>query len=260
MKKRLMKMVCLALAMTVVLSGCFLKRGDDTAPEGGLTYEELLSLNNEYAAQVSEQSETIQRLQESLDKATGKTNTPAGNLVDIATGEGKTFNVLNGTITLPVPVVYPNTSECPSDTLVQLGKNITVRPTNNWDICIDGNLATFYHNSGITIETQISKAGERVDQETVKEQMIAPVLGAIPNENNVSISIFYSNSVIGTETRFKTNVNSAEAQMRIGGMAISDAALTYVTLYSGVYDSAKEEAVEKFLESLQYGSASIQFS
>lgn len=259
MKKKMMKMVYLALAMAMVLCGCGLVNKDDS-PEGGLTYAELESMNAEYAAQTAEQAETIRKLQESLDKATGKTNTPAGNLVDIDTGDGKTFNALNGTITLPVPVVYPNTSECPSDTLVQIGKNTTVEPTNNWEISIDGNRATFYHTSGITIETQVNKSGERVDQEVVNEHMIAPVLAEIPNENAVNTSIFYSGTVIGTEARFKTSVSGADAQMRIGGMAISDVALTYVTLYSGDYDSAKEEALGKFLESLRYGGTNIQFS
>lgn len=254
-KARVLALMMAAVMMMAVLTGCpFSKK------EEGPTVEELQAINEAYVAQVTEQAEQLEALQQTLDKLTGKKDTPSGNIYNIETGEGRSFNSLGGSITLPVPYEYPGSEASPESNKVQLDAKYSIQPTENWTVVLGGTSSSFFHNSGITVKFQVAKIKERVQATDLREQVFDLVTAEIPCENAHYGSIFFNEYALGGTAAFTTVVDGQPAQMRLGAFGDSDRCITYVTLYEGDVDSTKEELVGKLLSSLTYGTQQLKFS
>ncbi len=249
--KKLLALTLVAVIAMTTLTSCGTK---------GPSAAQLQSENNTMLTMLKDNETKIKSLEDTIKSLTGSSDVPEAisNISNESTD--KTFNTIKSKIYLPVAVKYPNSTQAPNNSSVNLAGNVLITPSNNWTIKINGTETEFTHPDGLYGTIKIGSIIEATDAKTLNDTVFKPILEAIPNKNPVYQPVFIDNFQWGSMVSLETTIDSKPATLKMMTLGIGNVSLTSAFYYNEVGNTTKEELVTNLLKTLKINQLPISFN
>lgn len=242
------KLVALGLMLAIstsTLVGCGTSKAD-LETENSVLMEELV------AAQ-----EQVEQLQSTLESLTGEESPTSISSIDDGSN-AQTFNSLNGKILFPSELTYKDSSQGPNNASINLSKTITIIPSDNWTIQMDGTTTKYSHPNGIYGTIKIGATDRVYKGEEVEPEMLEPFTSTIPYTSIINSKIYLEDVWRGMSSEMTIINNNKPAVIKCGLFGYSDVCLTYMFYYDGDKDNTKTELINNMLKTITVGSLKLR--
>ena len=251
-KKALSTLLVMLLILTV--TGC----NTNKDPLSKLGKAELIKMANEQSAELTDKDVRVEEL-ETLLRGIQEEDGPTAAISTIDDGTGRlTFNSIDGKIIFAVPFEYPGSTQAPNTSSVNITSTINVAPTNNWITVLKGTALELEHTNGIS---GIIKAGyikEIYDREKMQADVMSKFFAGFPPEKIVYSKLFLNDQWWGMEAKLPTTIESEPAYLRCGTLGLGDQCFTYMFVYKGKQDPAKDETIVSLLKTMKMLGQSLK--
>ena len=247
-KRRFLLFLISIISATIILSGC---NGSNTEDElMNKSKEELVQLVRGKESQINSDQERIAELEGMLQGLGIESNkTPA--ISEFKDGTGRTtFNSIDGKIIFPVPFQYPESTQSPNTSSVNIASGINIKPTNNWLLKLDGTRLYLEHTSGIVGEVYVATISKSVAISELQSTVISPFFKDFPPYEVSYSKIFLNEAWSGIQADTKTNIDEKESKLKCGMITSGYTQISYMFLYNGVRDSSKDEMITTLLNTI----------
>ena len=185
----------------------------------------------------------------------------------------KTFVSNDDIITFNKDWVYPNSIEAANTSSVNVSKTVSFKPYENWLIMQKGNTTELNHKAGISGKISVGNIEDSsgmylVTQEeyeqlgwedaamtpdVIKERIVNPWINDLANVGSVVYSELYlEDTIVGIQAETTTLVDGNEAHLKFGMFNTNRGeACQYIFIYTGSYDSIKEEHMDLLISSIK---------
>lgn len=177
------------------------------------------------------------------------TKTPAISTFGDGTGR-LTFNSINDKIVFPVPFQYPNATQAPNSAFIGISGSVSVKPANNWLMKLDGTTLNLNHTSGIEGRITVSNITEGIVITELQTEVFTPFFKDFPPETINYSKTFLDADWCGMQADTGTTINKEPAIIKCGMLANGSTQITYMFLYNGERDSAKDEMITSLLNTM----------
>lgn len=247
-----MKSTKLALALITGLllaTGC--SKSDDPLAE--YSKNELIDMLNEAYDDIAEKDETIGQQQTLLEGIQEEVNvTSAISRMEDGTNR-LTFNSINGKIVFPEPFLYPDSTQSPNTSSLNITENLTIVPTSNWLIKMDGTTLELEHISGIEGMIKAGDIKKVIPNEEYQGQF-TKFFTEFPPETITYSKLFLKDNWWGMQATTPTRIDGEDAYLRCGMVGFSKQCFTYMFVYRGEKDNSKDETILNLIKTIQlYG-------
>lgn len=225
---------------------------------GGPTVKELQAENESLMADIADNEEKIAEL-ESVVKIINGDDVSITGITNVEDGSGaKTFNSVGGKILFDGVLEYEGSTQAPNTASINLAERVSIVPTNNWVVKIEGTTTKLSHPDGLYGTFKVSTIDEIKKSDYIDENMLTPFLDTVPNTGIVKSRIYVEDSPRGMMADVTTLNNSKPAMIKCGLVANGDKALVFTFYYDGDKDSTKDETINSILKSIKFGARSIR--
>ncbi|MEM4385419.1 MAG: hypothetical protein QXD03_02590 [Candidatus Anstonellales archaeon] len=242
MNKRVLGVI---ICLTIVFSGCGKK--EDLYK---LSKDELVKKVENQKVEIETYTARIKELEELLAGVTEeKDKIPA--ISDIGDGTGRlTFNSIEGKIKFKQPLQYPKSTQAPKTSSIEVTEGISIEPSKNWLIKIDGNTIELNHVLGVV---GVIKAGQVKipSSEKVIQEELSKFFKEIPPAEVVYNRLFIKDKCWGLEGKAPTRINKEKAYIRCGMFGFGKKTIVYMFVYNGDRNDEKEEAIISLLNTFK---------
>lgn len=262
----------LCLSMSVCVGGCGSSNGEESVYDK-MSKKQLLASCKQLDAELSQAYIDYDTLQQSVNNA-GIANDNLPNIKDMEDGTGrKTFVSNDDIITFNKDWVYPNSIEAANTSSVNVSKTVSFKPYENWLIMQKGNTTELNHKAGISGKISVGNIEDSsgmylVTQEeyeqlgwedaamtpdVIKERIVNPWINDLANVGSVVYSELYlEDTIVGIQAETTTLVDGNEAHLKFGMFNTNRGeACQYIFIYTGSYDSIKEEHMDLLISSIK---------
>lgn len=245
-------LVCLALAaiLSVGVTGC--------KKDSGPTIEEVQAENTMMMNMLAEKETQIEQLNNTVQSLMGSDG-PATAISEVADGTGnKTFNSIGGKIIFPTNLEYKNSVQGPNTSSIKLSDRITIVPSDNWVIQMNGTTTKYSHPNGIYGTIKVSAIDEAFKNEVIDEEVMTPFLNSIPSTKCEKGTVYLEQTERGLYADLNILNNGKPAVMKCGVMGYIDTAMVYTFYYEGDYDATKDELINSLLKTIKVGQQQLR--
>ena len=226
--------------------------------ESGPTVEELQAENQTMLSMLAEKEAQLEQLNEVVQSLRGSDG-PATAISEVADGTGnKTFNSIGGKIIFPTNLEYAGSVQGPNTACLKISDRITISPSDNWVIQINGTTTKYSHPNGIHGTIKVSAIEEVAKQEVVDAEVMTPFLESIPYTKCEKGTIYLEQSAKGMDADLSILNNGKPAVMKCGAMGYIDTAMVYTFYYEGDYDATKDELINSLLKTIKVGQQQLR--
>ena len=277
MKKKVFTVV-LAITMIGGLVGCGAKSGEASAYDS-MSKKQLLETCKQMEAELLQVYDDYDSLQEAVNNA-GIANDNLPNIKEVEDGTGRwTFVSNDDIITFNRDWVYPNSVEAANTSKVGVSKNVFFKPYENWLLMQKGNTTELNHKAGISGKISVGNIEESsgmyyvtkeeyeqkgwedapMTTDVIKERIIEPWINDLANVGSVVYNELYlEDRVVGLQAETTTLVDGNEAHLKFGMFNTNRGeACQYIFIYTGSYDSIKEEHIDLLISSITVGDSKL---
>ena len=256
MKKVLV--VSLVLVMSLSLVAC----GNSDDPLSKYSKQDLIRYAHSIESDVDKLNDMVDDLNQKLVGVYGEDERLAA-ITEFSDGTGrKTLHSVDGKVELPATFSYPNSHQGYSTALIQLGNGMTIRPSSNWEVQLNGSEITLHHAvediNGLIVVGGIDTSKELVKAEELKD-VIAKFFEEMPPVTVSYSRIYYDTNWCGEDAKASTFIDEDEAQIRCGMLRYGELSIIYMFEYKGTQNSSKDELVLNTLQSLSVSGVNIKF-
>lgn len=250
MKKK--SLICMAIVavMAVGITGC--------KKDEGPTKEELQAENSMMISMLAEKEVQIEQLNNTVQSLMGSDG-PATAISEVADGTGnKTFNSIGGKIIFPTNLEYKDSVQGPNTSSIKLSERITIVPSDNWVIQMNGTTTKYSHPNGIYGTIKVSAIKEAFKNNIISEEVMNPFLDSIPYTKCETGTIYLEQTERGIYADVNILNNGKPAVMKCGVMGYIDTAMVYTFYYEGDYDATKDELINSLLKTIKVGQQQLR--
>lgn len=248
MKKRLAALGLVAI-MCMSLAAC---------GKGGPTKEELQSDNDLLTTMVADYEEQVGKLEQTIEALSGREG-PLESISSVSDGSGKkTFNSIGGKILFPGELKYTNATQAPNTSKLNLSDKISIVPSDNWVVQINGTTTQYSHPSGVYGTIKVASIVEIVKASEIDETILKPFIDTIPHISEELGSIFIEDNWRGRHATMTILNNEKPAVLKCGVIGYSDISMSYTFYYDGDIDSNKTELINSLLKTISFGSQKMR--
>lgn len=240
----------LALGLVVSLAGC----GNDEEKDPLLkeSKQSLVEMVNSTNTELISCYERIGELEELL-KSVQEEKGPTSAITEMSDGTGRrTFNTVNGTFSLPVEFKYPNSSQAPNTSSVNISEAVKITPTANWTLKLTGTTLEVSHTSGIAGTITVGYLDREAQKTMVADLQpyLDELLSSLPIDTKKTGSLFLNDNKFGIDNISHTFMDEKDAMIRCGILGYGEISLQYFFVYTGEQDSAKDEVILSLIKTL----------
>lgn len=238
--------VGLLVGATVVGCAC-----GDKDPLLSMSKKELAQMIKDQSGDISKGYAEIERLRELIIDTQGEESLIA-SISTMDDGSGRlTFNSIRGKIKFEKPLEYPGSGQAPNTSSVGITNSLSIVPTNNWVVVLEGTSIELEHTSGISGIIKAGQIKELYNRDMLQEEVMEPFFESIPSSRTVFSKLFLDDQWWGLEGKAETMINEAPSYIRCGMVGLGEQSFTYIFLYNGERDSNKEESILSLLKTLK---------
>lgn len=244
------KVVYLALCSLLVLSACSKGTGDPLEKYG--KSELVTMLNNAYDA-IAEKDVTIAEQKELLEGVKSEVVVKSG-ISHMEDGTNRlTFNSIDGKITFPSAFEYPESTQSPNTSSINITTNLTISPTSNWLVKVDGTTLELEHTNGIEGLIKAGDIKNAIPNDSFQE-IFTKFFEEFPPEKIVYSKLFLGEQWWGLQAMTPTRIDGEEAYIRCGMVGFSRQCFTYMFLYRGEQNNFNDETILNLIKTIKlYG-------
>lgn len=236
----------LAVTMLAVsLTGC------------GPSKAELEAENDALMDELVSTQEQLEQLQNTVETLTGEESPTSISSIEDGSN-AQTFNSLNGKILFPSELTYAGSSQGPNNASINLSKTITIIPSDNWMIQMNGTTTKYSHPNGIYGTIKIGATDKVYKGEEVEPEMLEPFTSTIPYTSIINSKIYLEDVWRGMSSEMTIINNNKPAVIKCGLFGYSDVCLTYMFYYDGDKDNTKTELINNMLKTITVGSLKLR--
>lgn len=242
------KIAILSLAVTmtaIALTGC------------GTSKADLEAENDAIMTELVEAQEQLDQLQSTIEALTGEESPTAISSIEDGSN-AQTFNSLNGKILFPSELTYKDSSQGPNNASINLSKTITIIPSDNWTIQMDGTTTKYSHPNGIYGTIKIGATDKVYKGEEVEPEMLEPFTSTIPYTSISNSKIYLEDVWRGMSSEMTIINNNKPAVIKCGLFGYSDVCLMYTFYYDGDKDNTKTELIDNLLKTITVGALQLR--
>lgn len=249
MKKKI-ALVAIAGILAFSMAGC--------RKEDGPTIADMQAENEMMASMIVSKDAQIEQMNSTIQSLMGSDG-PATAITEVADGTGnKTFNSIGGKILFPTNLEYANSVQAPNNCSIKLSERVTIVPSDNWVIQLNGTTTKYSHPNGIYGTIKISSIGEAKKTSEINETMLQPFLSSIPYTKCETGLIYLEQNERGMCANLNILNNGKPAAMKCGILGYIDTAMVYTFYYEGDYDATKDELINSLLKTVKVGQQQLR--
>lgn len=248
MKKRGIAFVLVGVMTMVMLSGC----------DKGPSKEEIQAENDSLLLTMAENESKIAELEATVASLKGGDG-PSTAISEVSDGSGmKTFNSIGGKILFSEVLEYTGASQAPNTSKLNISDRISIVPSDNWVIQMNGTTTKYSHPNGIYGTIKVSTIPEVIKADLIESTMLEPFTNAIPHTSIQNSKVYLEDVWRGMATEMTILNNEKPAVVKCGVLGYSDLALTYCFYYEGDKDNTKTELINNLLKSIKFGELQLR--
>lgn len=237
-------------AIALSLCGC----GKDKGP----TIEEVQAENQVMLGMIAEKDTQIEQLNNTVQSLLGSDGPPTA-ISEVADGTGqKTFNSIGGKIIFPTNLEYKGSVQGPNTSSIKLSDRISIVPSDNWVIQINGTTTKYSHPNGIYGTIKVSAIQESFKNDVINDEVLSPFLDSIPSTKCEKGTVYLEQTERGMYADLNILNNGKPAVLKCGVMGYMDTAMVYTFYYEGDYDSTKDELINSLLKTIKIGQQQLR--
>ena len=249
MNRRIISLLLVVTSLMCLLAGC----GKEEGPYDKYEREELEVMLDDYLLKTQNLEIQVSKLQQQLQGVQAeKVEKPA--ISQFGDLDRLTLYIDNGTVKLPADFEYPNSIQSANTSTVNISEHISVKPSSNWVVNLNGTTVELYHpNSGIfgTIKVgSIDKTTKRVLPQELQNHM-NEFFSKMPPEEITYNRIYIQENWMGMDAASHTYIDEEDARLRCGMLSFGDECVTYMLAYKGEQDSDKDDLILNLLQSMK---------
>lgn len=252
-KKSIVFTVITVILLIIIIISSLGKKNDN-----GATANEVIQQNEALDRVIREYEEKISSLENTLKALTGELKTAIGSIDDGS--NKKTFNTINDKIVFPKPFEYTGSTQASNTSSVNLATNVSIAPSNNWLIKLEGAGAKFSHPNGIEGEVVIGNIIQAIGHDKVQSEVLEPFLKGIPKGNVVYGKLFLDDNPWGSYANAEIIVDNEPGMLKIGALGIANTSIVYMFYYSGQQDDTKNELIDVMLRTMKVNNQQLRFN
>lgn len=247
MKKRLISVLLTVVMLVSMLSGCGGSDDEMSKLSKAEIIEQYRNLENAYTDIANQLGET----QASLD-ALASDGKVVEAITTVGDGTGRfTFNSTDSKIIFPNSFVYPNASAIVPDGRVTITSGVTVSPSSTWILRTNGSaLELEQSTNGISGTIKVNLVSEQLPVEQLQTDVLQPWFDSVSYQGVNYTNIFVGESAYGSQAETPIMIDSENAYLICGMVALGSYSVTYIFVYRGNSDSTKNELVKSVLNSI----------
>lgn len=268
------KMLAVLLVMSIVggVVGCAKSTGEETIYDS-MSKKELLETCKQLDANLQVANADYASLMGAVNNA-GISTDNLPNIKEMEDGTGRwTFVSNDDVITFNRDWVYPDSVEAANTSNIGVSKNVKFKPYENWLIMQKGNTTELNHKAGISGKVSVGNVEESsglymvtkeefdnygwedavMTPEVIRERVVEPWINDLANVGTVKYNELYlDDDIVGLQAETTTLVDGNEAHLKFGMFNTNiGEACQYVFIYTGSYDSIKEEHIDLLISSIE---------
>lgn len=248
MKAKAISVILIGVLTISMLSGC----------SKGPSKEELQSENESMLMMISENEEQIKSLEATIESLKGGDG-PATAISEVSDGSGaKTFNSIGGKILFPGELQYKGASQAPNTAKLNISDRVSIAPSDNWVIQINGTTTKYSHPNGIYGTIKISTIPEVIKADLIEETMLKPFTDTIPHTSILNSKVYLEDIWRGMSSEMTILNNEKPAVVKCGLIGYADMAVTYCFYYEGDKDNTKTELINNLLKTVKFGELQMR--
>lgn len=240
----------LVLGLILGLTGC--GNDEDKDPLLSESKQSLVDMVNSTNAELVTCYERVAELEELL-KSVQEEKGPTSAITEMSDGTGrKTFNTVNGMFSLPIEFKYPNSSQAPNTSSVNISEAVKITPTANWTCRLTGTTLELQHTSGIAGTVSVGYLDREAQKTLVADLQnhLDEQLSALPIDTKKPSNLFLNDNKFGVDNISHTFIDEKDAMLRCGILGYGEVSLQYFFVYTGEQDSAKDEVILSLIKTL----------
>lgn len=251
MKKKISKLLICTVVMSTLLTGC---KGDGS-DISKMSKSQIIEQYNNLSASYDDLSNTLAETQKTLDSLSSDgTVSPA--ITTLGDGSNRlTFNSTDSKIIFPNTFLYPNSQAIVPDGKVNITSSVSVSPSSNWVLKINGSALEMEQSSGYANETisgtiKVNETNEQVTVEQLQSEVLAPWFENITTDSVAYTDIFVGNTSFGKQAEVPIMIDSENAYLICGMAAYGSYSVTYIFVYRGNQDTTKSELIKNIINTI----------
>lgn len=243
-KSKLGLIMCMA---SICLTGC----GSELQEQ----YDQLVSESDLLRAENEGLKTEVNTLKSQLQDVAGvKGGKDDGiNEIDTNNKSDNFVNIESKAIKFNETLRYTGMYEAPNSSKIMLSDKVTVNPSNNWVVSMDGTSTKYNHPDGIIGEIKVQSIAEVVDDIFIESDMIQPFLDTLDLRvpaytNKIYVGDIWSGMCCTALINADNETNSA--MLKFGVLGYKDIAIVYCFYYDGEMNSTKTELIDTLVRSM----------
>lgn len=234
----MVKKLAICILAVGLLVGCEPKEKDEMLKLGK---QEVVDKYRDLELEKSMLEVEIEELKE-LMAGVGIEEKPTAAIETMSDGTGRlTFNRVDGKITFATPFEYPESSQAPNNSSINITDGVTIEASNNWQFKFEGTSLMCTHSSGVAAQFKVGAIKKIYPSESMETEVFPAFFEGFPPDTVGYTKLYLNNNWWGVQAKTSTFVDSKDWQYRCGMVGMSKSSLTYMFMYEGKYDEAKEE-------------------
>ena len=246
---RILIIVIIILSMSII-SGC---SSDEMTIEEIL--EQQINTNNILLSTVIEQESEIQALTNIVEALRGDAmQTGVGSIL---TEAPRVIN-LDSHIIFGAMLEYTGAQPAPNTSRLNLSDRVSLMPSDNWQIQIEGNTTRYFHPTGISGTIQLSQIQQVVRADTIEDTILRPFMNQIPYTSAIVQRIFLEDVWRGLYATMDILDGNRPGRLTAGVIGQGNTAVVYMFYYSGSPNRVNDELISNLVRSMRFGGQMVR--
>lgn len=239
------KLIAIAILTTAMgLTGC----------NNSELEEQLSVLQGEYEILTAERDsllEEVENLKNQVNSSLGIDG--LGDGIDELETDNKTDNFvqIRSKITFDTTLRYKDSYQAPNTSKIMLSDLVTINPSNNWIIQMNGTSTKYNHSTGIVGEIIIGSVDELTDDVFMESEMLEPFIATLSQARGYNNRVYVEDKWSGMCSTQVISVDTGHATLKFGVIGYDKTTITYCFYYDGESDKAKNELIDTMIRTMR---------
>ena len=248
-------MMVIAVGAVMSLTGC--KGGDDESLQN--MYDELEMDYELSQVELEEANEKIADLEDKLSESSGVTEDNAKGIDGLdLTNNAESFERAGSRLKFESTLKYTDAYQDPNTSSLMLSDEISVDPSNNWVIEIDGTNTRYNHPTGIVGEISVESIDEEVQDIFLENEILKPFLETLNKKSDYTYRVYVGKEWKGMCNTALITTDTGDGIVKSGIIGVEDVAVTYCFYYDGEVDRTKSELIDSLIKSMTIKGSAVR--
>jgi hypothetical protein len=256
LKRKTIRCLTAVLATSsMCLTGCGGSSKEDIESEYEALSTDYALLQEDYNTAL----DTIDELQSEIEDSSGVKEDNGVGIEELdLENKADDFTQLGSKLKFDTTLKYTDAYQAPNTSKVMLSDDVSIDPSNNWVIEMDGTSTKYNHPMGIVGNITIESIDETVDDIFLESEILQPFLDTLNIKSNYTYKIYVGSTWSGMCNTALVTTDTGTAMIKSGIIGYNKTAITYCFYYDGDMDKTKNELIDLLIRSIVINKENVK--